>query len=1341
MLAAVGSAPAAGGPSIYTIAGIGGFGNTGDGGQATEAQIDRPRSMFLTADGGYVWAEPWSNMVRRVGPDGNVATVAGTGVAGYSGDGGPATAAQLSFVHSASPMPGGGYVLADAGNNAIRRVWPDGTITTVAGDGTPGYGGDGGPATQAEINNPRGVAALPDGGLLIPDTGNHRVRRVWPDGTITTVAGTGVAAYGGDGGPATAAQLWSPFAVEPTANGGFLISDIANLRIRKVSPDGTITTVAGTGVAGYSGDGGPATGAQIWGVHNLAVLPDGGFALADTVNNAVRRVWPDGTITTIAGTGTAGFGGDGGPATAAQLSAPKAVDADAAGDILIADEQNSRVRFVGTPVAPANTSAPSIGGSVEPGQTLTASAGGWSGTGPVIAYQWRRCDSAGASCADVAGATTRTYALTSPDFGSTIRVQVRGSNAAGSATASSAQTAVVPVPTPPASTVPPTISGTAQSGQTLTANDGTWTGTTPISYAYQWRRCDSAGASCADIAGATATPYTLTAADVGSTLRVRVTASNAAGSSVATSAPTGVVAAAPTPPASTAPPTISGTAQQGQTLTANDGTWTGTAPISYAYQWRRCDSAGAGCVDIAGATTTAYTLTAADVGSTLRVRVTASNTAGSSDYSARVTSDGPTSYWRFDETSGALVDKRGFENGTYLGGTQRGVAGVLAGDADGAVSLDGSSGYLDVPSDPAWTPAAFSLEIVVKPSALPDNRTIWSTIGPGFAGWWLNTGPSGNVRMFIGNGSGFLFGADGPVLSGGQTYHLVATYDGSVSRLYVDGALVSTGPATTMAPDVGGNVMRFGAYSTGPGQYWPGVLDDASFYPYVLTASQIAADSDAAAYGSSAVSAQTAVVTASATPPANTAPPTISGTAQQGQTLSASTGTWTGTAPISYAYQWRRCDSVGGACVDIAGATAAAYTLAPADVGSTVRVQVTGSNSAGSSSANSTQTAVVSAPSSPPANTALPTISGTARQGQTLTASDGTWTGTAPISHAYQWRRCDSAGASCVDIVPAAASSYTLASADVGSTLRVVVTASNSAGSAAATSAQSAVVASPSSPPVSTGVPTISGTAQQGQTLSASTGTWTGTAPITYAYQWRRCDSVGGACVDIVAATAAAYTLAAADVGATIRVRVTASNVAGSASADSAQTVAVAGQLTFAVPASGDDGYVQARGPSYPPAGTPSSNRTATTVTVGRRLLSNYRVLAGLVRFDTSALPDRATVTSAILRLYVTAKADNDNRNLVAEWYAATSWPIDAGDYALTSTASALAGADITAIRTGVQSSFSLLAPSNVSKSGHTALRLHVDGDQPTGDNYVNIASWDNSSQPEPQLIVTYTVP
>lgn len=339
--------------TIVTVAGTGIDGHTGDGGPALAAAIAHPRGVGFLRDGSFVFAEPFANTVRRVALDGTITTIAGTGDTGYSGDGGPATAARLFLAHGVAQLPDGSLLVADAGNNRIRRI-ADGIITTVAGTGERGFSGDGGPAVAAKIDNPRGVAVLPGGGFLIPDTDNHRVRRVDADGTITTVAGTGTPGLSGDGGAAVDAQLRRPFGVAPTADGGFLVVDVGNQRIRRVSRDGVITTVAGTGVNGFSGDAGPATSAALDNPHNVAVLPDGGFLIADTFNNRVRRVSPTGVITTVAGTGAAAFSdGDGSAATAA-LDLPKALAIlpDRSG-FLVGDSANNRVRLVRIDLRPA----------------------------------------------------------------------------------------------------------------------------------------------------------------------------------------------------------------------------------------------------------------------------------------------------------------------------------------------------------------------------------------------------------------------------------------------------------------------------------------------------------------------------------------------------------------------------------------------------------------------------------------------------------------------------------------------------------------------------------------------------------------------------------------------------------------------------------------------------------------------------------------------------------------------------------------------------------------------------------------------------------------------------
>lgn len=272
--------------------------------------------------------------------------IAGTGVLGVTVDGTVATLADLNSPSSAVPTADGGYLIADTKSHSIRRVAPDGTISTVAGNGVNAYAGDGLAATLASLNEPSGVAVTPDGGFLVADSQNHAIRKVAATGTITTVAGTGVNGSTGDGGPATSAQLKKPADVALTADGGFVIAEVDGNRIRKVGADGVISTVAGGPSAGFGGDGGAATDALLNAPTSVAVGGDGGLLIADTANNRIRHVSPAGTISTVAGTGASGLSGDGGPATDATLSAPQGVFGASDGGFIIGDAGNDAVRHV-----------------------------------------------------------------------------------------------------------------------------------------------------------------------------------------------------------------------------------------------------------------------------------------------------------------------------------------------------------------------------------------------------------------------------------------------------------------------------------------------------------------------------------------------------------------------------------------------------------------------------------------------------------------------------------------------------------------------------------------------------------------------------------------------------------------------------------------------------------------------------------------------------------------------------------------------------------------------------------------------------------------------------------
>ena len=345
MLAALAAPAQAAEGDIFTFAGTGAAGFGGDGGPATSAGLQQPISVAWLGDGGALVADFANHRIRRISASGEITTVAGTGTAGYSGDGGPATSAKLNWPLDVEPTADGGFLIADLGNKRIRRVSPAGVITTVAGTGQGGSGGDGGPATLARLS-PTGVAGTADGGFLVADAGAHRVRRVSPDGTITRVAGTGTAGGAGDGGPAFMAELNTPVDVATLPDGGYLITEYEGQRVRRVSPAGVITRVAGNGTAGFSGDGGAATAARLNKPIGVSTTADGGFLIGDTVNHTVRRVAADGTISTVAGTGESGYAGDGAPAVSAQLRSPAAAAETTNGAILIADTEDNRLRLV-----------------------------------------------------------------------------------------------------------------------------------------------------------------------------------------------------------------------------------------------------------------------------------------------------------------------------------------------------------------------------------------------------------------------------------------------------------------------------------------------------------------------------------------------------------------------------------------------------------------------------------------------------------------------------------------------------------------------------------------------------------------------------------------------------------------------------------------------------------------------------------------------------------------------------------------------------------------------------------------------------------------------------------
>ncbi len=413
--------------AITTVAGNGGYGGYGgyggDGGRATRALLFNPLGVAVDAQGNVFIADADNDRIRKVNAAGIITTIAGDGDFNtYSGDGGPAVEAQLDYPRGVTVDGSGNLFLADTGNERVRMVTAAGVIGTVAGNTAPwlrspvavaadgngnvyvaddigarvmkvsaggavgvfagtgvvGYAGDGGAAVNAELDSPSAVAVDAAGNVYIAEEGNHVVRKVDAAGTITTVAGNGSAGFSGDGGPARSAMLDAPGGLAVDGAGNLYIADSGSGRIRKVAAGGTITRVAGNGVQGFAGDGGPAVNAEFNYPRGLAVDGKGNLYIADAFNNRVRMVTAGGLIFTVAGDGEAGYAGDGGVAAGGRLNAPMGVAVDGQGNVYVADAGNNAVRRLtaseaacGYAVSPAVVETVAAGGTV----TLNVKAG------------------------------------------------------------------------------------------------------------------------------------------------------------------------------------------------------------------------------------------------------------------------------------------------------------------------------------------------------------------------------------------------------------------------------------------------------------------------------------------------------------------------------------------------------------------------------------------------------------------------------------------------------------------------------------------------------------------------------------------------------------------------------------------------------------------------------------------------------------------------------------------------------------------------------------------------------------------------------------------------------
>jgi hypothetical protein len=330
--------------TICLVAGTGVRGFNGDGLAATKSDLYLVSSVRRSPDGVVHVMDFNNHRLRIIQDDGTMTTIAGDGDHNYAVMG-PALASPLENPIDFDFLPGGKIVFVSLHDPRVIELGTDGILRTLAGTGDLGDDGDGGPALMAHFTELLGVLVAPDGRIFISDGSAHRVRIVHPGGVVETFAGRGIKGYEGDGGPATKAVLNRPSGMALDGDGRLYFAEVGNHIIRRVNVDGTIETVVGMGTAGFSGDGGPATAAELAFPSGVAIDTDGSIYIADSFNNRLRRVDPAGIITTIAGTGVTDYKGDGGPATNAALQGPSgiAIDGD---DLLVADQVSSRARRV-----------------------------------------------------------------------------------------------------------------------------------------------------------------------------------------------------------------------------------------------------------------------------------------------------------------------------------------------------------------------------------------------------------------------------------------------------------------------------------------------------------------------------------------------------------------------------------------------------------------------------------------------------------------------------------------------------------------------------------------------------------------------------------------------------------------------------------------------------------------------------------------------------------------------------------------------------------------------------------------------------------------------------------
>ncbi len=365
---------------ITTVVGSNTLGYSGDGGAATSAKINEPCNAAFDVSGNLYIADYQNNRIRKIDPSGIISTFAGTGAYASSGDGGLAINAQLWLPWGIAVDASGNVYVSEVNGHKIRKINTVGIISTFAGTGIGGFSGNGGPAVNAQLHSPQGITFDALGNLYIADETNEQIRKITTTGIISTFAGTGAWGYSGDGGLATNAQLYGPTAIDFDAFGNAYIADYGNNRVRKVNTSGIISTFAGMGFPqGYSGDGGPAINAKLDYPYGIAVDALGNVFISDFFNHRIRKVNPAGIISTVVGTGISGYGGDGGLPINAQLEYPMGLVFDASGNLFICDYGANRIRKI--------TCAQPMVTATSPSATCSGNMGCLSASG-ASTYQW-----------------------------------------------------------------------------------------------------------------------------------------------------------------------------------------------------------------------------------------------------------------------------------------------------------------------------------------------------------------------------------------------------------------------------------------------------------------------------------------------------------------------------------------------------------------------------------------------------------------------------------------------------------------------------------------------------------------------------------------------------------------------------------------------------------------------------------------------------------------------------------------------------------------------------------------------------------------------------------------